>query len=131
MEIQGVYFRLNLQRKNDNLPTTSLFGTERVCLPISYLSGYKLFFNHYNRGNPKTSGGHEIYYISLVLVKPSHDDYDGIKKVFKKLDPKKNDFVYFDHEQGIYCYYNYYLLYHGLQHGEEVVGHSTFIMRLL
>ena len=47
MEIGAVYFRLNLERKNDKLSTTSSFGTERVRISISNFSKYELFFNHY------------------------------------------------------------------------------------
>ena len=108
LEIEGVYFGLNL--KDEDLPTTSPFGTERVCIPISNFSEYELFFNHYKRGDQSHAGGNEKYYVSLVLVKPSHDKYDDIKKVFKKLDPKKNDFVYFDHDKESYKYTDYYKL---------------------
>ena len=118
MKIGAVHFRLNLEKKNDKLPTTSPFGTERVCIPISNFSEYELFFNHYNRGNPTTNGGNRIYYVSLVLVKCSHIKYYDIKKALKKLDPQNNDFVYFDHEKEIYYYRNYYTLY-DLQHGER------------
>ena len=118
LEIKGVHFRLNLHRNRDCLPIDSPFGTERVSIPISNLSEYELFFNHYNRCNPKTSGGHEVYYISLVLVKPSDDDYDDIKKVLKKLDPKENDFVYFDHKNRTYRYYDFYKL-NELQPGKK------------
>ena len=116
MELECVYFRLNLKKKK--LPTTSPFGTKRVCIPISDFSEYDLFFNHYKRGNPSRSGGHENYYVSLVLVKPSHNDYDDIKKVFKKLDPEENHFVYFDHEEEDYYYTDYYKL-NELQPGKK------------
>ena len=118
LEIKGVHFRLNLHKNDDCLPTDSPFGTERVRIPISYFSEYELFFNHCNRCNPRTSGGHEVYFVSLVLVKPSDDDYDDIKKVLKKLDPKENDFVYFDHKNGTYGYYDYYKL-NELQPGDQ------------
>ena len=116
MEIGGVHFRLNLDKNTGNLPTTSPFGNKRICIPISYFSGYELFFNHYNR--QWNTGGHEIYFVSLVLVKPSHDDYDDIKKVLKKLDPEDNAFVDFDHENETYRYYNYYKL-NELQPGKK------------
>ena len=113
MKIAAVHFRLNL--KNEKLPTTSPFGTERVCIPISHFSEYELFFNHYNQGNPKTNGGHEIYYVSLVLVKPSHERYNDIKKVLKR---EGNEFVYFKHDEETYYYNDYYNLSE-LQPGEK------------
>ena len=118
LEIEGVYFGLNLQKKNNKLPSDSPFGTKRVSIPISNFSEYKLFFNHYKRGNQSRAGGNEKYYVSLVLVKPSHDKYDDIEKVFKILDPKKNDFVYFDHDKESYKYTDYYKL-NDLQPGKK------------
>ena len=122
MKIAGVHFRLNNIETTSSsvpqLPTTSPFGTKRISIPISYFSEYELFFNNYNKGNPKTSGGHEIYYVSFVLVKPSHHDYNLIKKVLKPLDPEGNEFVYFEYDQETYYYYDYYTLKE-LQPGEK------------
>ena len=102
MKIQGVYFTLNLAKRMNILPKKSKHGTERVCIPISNFSGYDLFFNsyHYNRACDNF-----VYFVILVMVKPSHSDYDKISKVLKKLDPSSNDIFLF---KSPYCYYHYY-----------------------
>ena len=107
MKIQGVYFTLNLDKKNDKLPTTSPYGTERVSIPISNFSGYELFFNSYHHN---FVFGTLIYYVILVMVKPSHSDYDIIAKVLKKLNPSNNDILLLNSP---YRYYDYYKLKDG------------------
>ena len=107
MKIQGVYFTLNLAKSSDKLPKTSPYGTERVSIPISNFSGYELFFNSYYHNALYRN---LIYYVILVLVKPSHSDYDKISKVLKKLDPSSNDIFPFNSP---YRYYDRYKLKDG------------------
>ena len=104
MKIEGVYFTLNLDKDSDTLPKTSPYGTERVRIPIGNFSGYELFFNSYHHN---FVWGNLVYYVILVLVKPSHSDYDKIAKVLKKLDSSKNNILLLDSP---YRYYDYYKL---------------------
>ena len=104
MKIKGVYFTLNLDKDSNTLPTTSPYGTERVRIPISKFSRYELFFNSYHH-TFKFKYGTLIYYVILVMVKPSHSDYDKIAKVLKKLDMTNNDILLLNSP---YRYYDYY-----------------------
>ena len=107
MEIEGVYFTLNLDKDSDTLPKKSPYGTERVSIPIGNFSGYELFFNSYYHTIP---WGNLVYYVFLVLVKSDHSDYGKISKVLKKLDPSSNDIFLFNSP---YRYYDRYKLKDG------------------
>ena len=107
MKIKGVYFTLNLDKDSNKLPTTSPYGTERVSIPISNFSGYELFFNSYHHN---FVFGNLVYYVILVMVKPSHSDYDKIAKVLKKFNPSNNDILLLNSP---YRYYDYYKLKDG------------------
>ena len=108
MKIQGVYFTVNLDKKKDELPKESPYGTERVKIPLAHFREYDIFFNSFHHN---MSHGNLIYYLILVLVKQSSASYKKINDILVKLNP--GEVVNWNFESNTFEYTDYYKLDQG------------------